>query len=825
MKNNVPINLKPYRTSPHDQQLIDKQIEELLQKKLIQPSVSNYSFPIVLADKKDDGKKTRLCVDYRKLNEVTITESYPMPLIQDIENKLLDATIFTTFDISAGFHHIQMAIEDRYKTAFVTMNEHYEWIVMPFGLKNAPAIFQRIIYKILKAYGLTKFAHNYIDDIVVFSKDLKEHVQHLEEILSVFREENIILKFSKCKFAATEINYLGHKISHNQIEPLYSNTQSIITMKAPNNLKSLRRFIGKLNFYQRFIPNRTELLAPLYKLLKKNEKFVWSDETDSAFKKAIEILSSRLVLHIFDYTKCTILITDASNIGIGAVLKQKETELDEDNTMVTIGYFSKKLHPYQENYSITEKECLAIIEALQHWHHYLYGNEFIIRTDHKPLKFINSHRNPNTRIMNWALKLSQYNYKIEYIAGKENIEADCLSRDPKFQINLLTLEQISEIQGFVSTSPPNCVMYNGLYVRYTNGRRRYYIPESFAKIMVEYFHKIQGHIGQKQTVLHYSQNYYTPNQNEIIHEVVHNCSTCLQAKLPRKKLGKLSQIGPARNPFEYIHIDTIGGLTDRGTTNRYFHVAIDAFTRYVWGLYSKTQNANDFIKLYEEVRKDGIPQKIVSDRYPALSSRRFREYLQDNQTDIIYIPVTHPASNGIVERFVQTFVERVRCKKIDYPNISWYRLAEEILEEYNSTIHTVTEYTPYFLLFAEERHNDYLREPVEDIEPYRSDAFVKSSMDHKRNQLYYDKRRKNWQFSIGDWVYAKIADDLNRNKLDPRYEGPFEIVNRCSDVIYVLNVAGNEVTSHIENMKPLNTRTGYRGYTIIDDESIESDDE
>ncbi|KAH7643206.1 hypothetical protein HUG17_9897 [Dermatophagoides farinae] len=216
--------------------------------------------------------------------------------------------------------------------------------------------------------------------------------------------------------------------------------------------------------------------------------------------------------------------------------------------------------------------------------------------------------------------------------------------------------------------------------------------------MVEYFHKIQGHIGQKQTALHYSQNYYTPNQNEIIHEAVHNCSTCLQAK-------------------------------------------------------------------------------------------------------------------------------RVRCKKIDYPNISWYRLAEEILEEYNSTIHTVTGYTPYFLLFAEERYNDYLREPIEDIESYRSDAFVKSSMDHKRNQLYYDKRRKNWQFSIGDWVYAKIADDLNRNKLDPRYEGPFEIINRCSDVIYVLNVAGNEVTSHIENMKPLNTRTGYRGYTIIDDESIESDDE
>ncbi|KAH9523000.1 hypothetical protein DERF_006553 [Dermatophagoides farinae] len=826
LKNNVPINLRPYRVSPVDQQIIDEQIEKLLEKKLIKPSVSNYSFPIVLADKKDEGKKTRLCVDYRKLNEVTITESYPMPLIQDIENKLYDASVFTTFDISAGFHHIPMAPEDCHKTAFVTMNEHYEWLVMPFGLKNAPAVFQRIIFKILKANELTKFAHNYIDDIIVFSKDLEEHIQHLEKILLVFRKERIILKFSKCKFASEEVNYLGHNIQCNQIRPLHSNKQSILSMHPPNDLKSLRRFIGKLNFYQRFIPNRTELLAPLYELLKKDVKFIWTEETDQAFKRAIEILSSDLVLGIFNYSKTTILISDASNIGIGAVLKQKETELDDDKTMVTIGYFSKKLHPYQINYSATEKECLAIIEALQFWHHYLYGNSFIIRTDHKPLKFINSTKTPNTRIMNWALKLSQYNYKIEYIPGKDNIEADCLSRDPNFQVNLLTLEEISNLQDFIQEPPPNCIRYNGLYVRYTNGRIRYYIPEDFAKYMIEYFHKVQGHIGQKQTALHFSQNYYTTNQNQIIHEIVYNCAICLQAKRPRKKLGKLSQIGPAKKPFEYVHIDTIGGLRDQGTTNRYFHVAIDAFTRYVWGLNSKTQGTNDFIKLIEEVKKDGIPESVVCDRYPALNSRRFREYLQENLADIIYIPVTHPATNGMVERFVQTFVERVRCKKIEHPNRSWSHFATDILKQYNSTVHTVTRFPPCFLLLGEDTYNIYAGESVYDLEDYRRTAFINSLIDHERNRSYYDKRRKNWQFTIGDWVFAKLADDLNRNKLDPRFEGPFEIIERSSDLVYVIDVSGNAVMVHVENLKPSTTRTGYSGFRIFDEEvEEESDDE
>ena len=816
--NEVPINLRPYRISQVDQKRVDDQVKLLLEKELIRPSKSNYSFPVVLVDKKDDGKKTRLCVDYRKLNDITITECYPMPLIQDIEDRMLNSTIFSTFDIASGFHHIPIEESDKYKTAFSTMTEHFEWNVMPFGLKNAPAIFQRIVYNILKHNRLTNFSHNYIDDIIVFSGNYNQHIEHLKRLFAVLKDNNIILKFSKCKFGLPEVCYLGHQISFNTIRPLKSNKQAIVDFPPPKDLKSLRRFLGKIGFYQRFIPNKTELLTPLYELLKKDQAFNWTALAETAFNKVIEVLSSDLVLHIFDPSKAVILITDASNVGIGAVLKQKDTELDDDQDMVTVGYFSRKLLPYQVNYSATEKECLAIVESIAYWHHYLYGKEFLIRTDHKPLKYINSISKPNTRILNWALRLSQYNFKIEYVPGSENVEADFLSRNPNFEVNLLTLQEISDIHANIPVIPPGCVLFNGCYVKYTGSRRRYYLPDNIAIEIVKRYHEEQGHIGQKQTALHFSQKYYNSNQNRFIQNCIRQCEICLQAKKPRKKMGLLHHLGPADEPFRFIHIDTIGGFRESFSQLRYFHVAIDSFSRYVWGITSKTQNVSDFQQLYNKISQDGHPQHIVCDRYPALNSSSFREFLLLNNTQIIYIPVTHPSSNGMIERFVQTVVERLRCKKLSMPNRSWARLAMETLVEYNSTIHTVTRYAPSFLMSGEDPDEYYLGE---DLIEARMMAYERSCQDHNRNKRYYDRRRVDKQFEPGDWVFAKIADELNRRKLDPRYEGPFEIITRYSSVVYGISVDNHEAIVHIENLKPANAQVLDTEESDVEEEDLQ----
>ena len=265
----VPINSKPYRPSFEEQKTIDNEIKSLLEAGLIQPSHSPYASPVTLAFKKDDNAKTRFCIDYRKLNDKTIPDKYPMPRIEDIIDSLHGNKYFSVFDIKSGFWHIKMKEEDIPKTAFVTQNGHYEWKVMPFGFKNAPAIFQRSIRNLIEKHSLTKFCHNYIDDIIVYSPNRSIHIDHIEKLLVAVASEGIKLNFEKCKFAQLSVNYLGHILCLNEIRPLHSNVDSILKLTPPKTIKELRRFLGKVNYNRKFIENITLILEPLHQLLRK----------------------------------------------------------------------------------------------------------------------------------------------------------------------------------------------------------------------------------------------------------------------------------------------------------------------------------------------------------------------------------------------------------------------------------------------------------------------------------------------------------------------------------------------------------------------------
>ena len=828
LENNIPINLKPYRTSVKDQERIDSQIHGLFEKGLIQKSTSDYSFPVVLVNKKDEGEKTRLCIDYRKLNAITIPERYPMPNIGDIENKLLDAAVFSTLDISSGFHHIPVGIEDKRKTAFVTMHEHYEWNVMPFGLKNAPAIFQRIIYNVLKKNELTSFTHNYIDDIIVFSKNKHDHMQHLDRVLEVMKLENIKLKMSKCHFLKEKVVYLGHEISKNTICPLNSNVEAILEYPAPTDKKTLRRFLGKINFYHRFIPDRTKVLDPFYHLLKKREQFNWNQTHQEAFESIKKIITSKLALKIFDPQATTILITDASDVGIGAILKQVKNDQEE-----TIGYFSRKLLPYQKNYVVTEKELLAIIESIEYWHHYLYGRRFTIKTDHKPLKYLNSHKKTHTRIMNWAMRLNQYDFNIEYIKGEDNVEADFLSRNPNFssenqpnedpininmmetnydpetyyfsrnpdfEINVLALEKLEELhQPLLNKLPRGCIKYNQHVVRIKNGKLRYYLPKEQAIEEIHRIHVEKGHIGMIKTNMHFSTKYCATNQNQLVTNVVNGCDICKRAKKQIVKLGGIDLLGPAENPFQIIYVDTKGGFAEQTIKARYLHLAIDAFSRFVWGRTSDSQMAKDYIKLLELIEQDGTPKMMVTDRYGALTSEQFKENLKEKNIQLIHTPTAHPQSNGLIERVGQTLVEKIRCKKILEPSRSWSALAKDVIETYNTTIHCITTYTPLFLLNGSDPEQFYTN--VNLVEA-RKLALSNSLASHKTSKKRIVQKHRHIHLQQGDLVYADLADKLNKKRLDPVFQGPFKIINKLSELIYEIQLPNRVERVHIGKLKP-----------------------
>lgn len=283
---------RPYRCTIEDKKEIEDQVAKLLENKLIEESYSPFAAPVTLAFKREENKRSRLCIDFRELNKIIIPQAQPFPLIDDLIIKTRNCKYFTTLDINSAFWSIPLRIEDRQKTGFVTQEGHFQWTCLPFGLKTSPAIFQRILSNILRKHNLKDFSENYIDDILIFSESFEEHIEHIEKVIKAIVNEGFRLKFKKCTFAAESVKYLGHIIEHNTVRPVKDNLISIQNFPTPKTQKNIRQFLGKINFYHEYIPKSSILLDSLHKLLRKNEKFIWSEECERSFTDIKKLLSS-----------------------------------------------------------------------------------------------------------------------------------------------------------------------------------------------------------------------------------------------------------------------------------------------------------------------------------------------------------------------------------------------------------------------------------------------------------------------------------------------------------------------------------------------------
>lgn len=312
LSKDVYIARKPYRCSFEDQAEIERQVGELLKHGMIKESSSSFASPVTLQYKKTAGtkQKNRLCVDYRALNKFIVPESQPFILIEDIITKTAGCSWFSALDINSAFWSIPIAEADRYKTAFITQRGHYEWVSMPFGLKIAPAIFQRILSSILRRRGLLEFCVNYLDDILIFSKSFEEHLRHVDLLMSAIEQECFKLNFVKCSFAFQEVQYLGHVLSADSVRPLQDNLIAIREFPIPTNRKNVRQFLGKINFYHKFIPNASSVLEPFHNLLRNNVVFSWSDRCQASFEKVEGVLVSSPVRAVFNREKPVIIYTE-----------------------------------------------------------------------------------------------------------------------------------------------------------------------------------------------------------------------------------------------------------------------------------------------------------------------------------------------------------------------------------------------------------------------------------------------------------------------------------------------------------------------------------
>ena len=570
-----PIKQQPYRVPLAKKYLIDEEVEQLLVKEIIRPSTSPWSSPIVLVSKPDGS--VRFCVDYRKVNSVTKKDAYPLPRIDDTLHALGGAKYFTTLDLQSGYW--QVALDETYIeiNAFSTTRGHWEFNVMPFGLRNAPATFQRFMDFVLT--GLHR-SHClvYLDDVIIFGKTFDEHQDFLKLVLNRLCQASFTLKPSKCQWARTEVKYLGHLISADGIKPDPGKVTVVRNFPTPVNKTEVRAFLGVASYYRRFIENFAGIAKPLTELTKTkgNLCFVWKSEAEAEFNKLKDLLTQAPILGCPDYKSPFILQTDASINGIGVVLAQMQQGKE-----VVIAYASRQLKPSEVKYAAIQKECLALVWGIKHFHYYLCGQpSFTVITDHCLLQWIKRMQPKNQMIQRWICELQGYSFTVSHRAGKPNGNADALSRCPissnldesencskSWDIAVLDAVDISdkqdsdrdikELKDFLAdwTMPSNLdgrrkiecfsanyflendVLYHcwtpKIYGNLCRTRKQLVVPLTERGKILVHCHEEQDHPGFMRTYSKIRENYFWVSMKKDIARHCKNCKGCLGRKSPK----------------------------------------------------------------------------------------------------------------------------------------------------------------------------------------------------------------------------------------------------------------------------------------------------
>ncbi|GKA49245.1 putative reverse transcriptase domain-containing protein [Tanacetum coccineum] len=417
----APVARAPYRLAPSEMKELSEQLQELSDKGFIRPSSSPWGAPVLFVKKKDGS--FRMCIDYRELNKLTVKNRYPLPRIDDLFDQLQGSSIYSKIDLRSGYHQLRVREQDIPKTAFRTRYGHYEFQVMPFGLTNAPAVFMDLMNRVCKPY-LDKFVIVFIDDILIYSKDEKEHEEHLKTILELLKKEKLYAKFSKCEFWIPKVQFLGHVIDSRGIHVDPAKIESIKDWASPKTPTEIRQFLGLAGYYRRFIEGFSKIAKSMTKLTQKGIKFDWGEKEENAFQLIKQKLCSSPILALLEGSEDFVVYCDASHKGLGAVSMQREK---------VIVYASRQLKVHEKNYTTHDLELGSVVFALKIWRHYLYGTRCTVFTDHKSLQHILDQKELNMRQRCWLELLSDYDCDIRYHPGKANVVADALSRKERIE--------------------------------------------------------------------------------------------------------------------------------------------------------------------------------------------------------------------------------------------------------------------------------------------------------------------------------------------------------------------------------------------------------
>ncbi|UYV75106.1 hypothetical protein LAZ67_12002480 [Cordylochernes scorpioides] len=767
------VTIRPYRVPICDQREIRSQIRQMLDNDIIEPSYSPFSSPVTLVTKRDKTK--RFCIDYRKVNEVISSDVHPLPRIEDILDRLARAKYFSTADVSSAYWQVPIHPDSRPLLAFATIDGLYQPTRLPFGLKTSPQIYERAINQVLQGHGLDCVAH-YFDDFVIYSETLEEHQEHLRKFFAFCDAENLQLNLTKCEFFRQTIEFLGYTITAGTTTPLIRNTDVIHAIPPPNNRKTLQSFLGAVNVYNKFIPDYARLRTPLNNLLKKDVTWDWDDKCQKAFTSLKESLTQHPVLHLYkDELPCQVYC-DASTLGIAGVLKQVHSA----GKAYPVQYFSRALRVHERNYTISELECLAIVESVEKFRVYLMGRKFTIFSDHHALQWLKTIKNPSGRLFRWSLRLSCYEYEVRYIKGALQHEADLLSRNPF--CGFLDATLIKNHQLTPSGESKLTIDRNGLQTLKRRGVTKIVVPDALVPDLLTKVHSRYNHPGISQMTRLISPQYYWKGMSEDISKTTKACAICQSTKPPRgPTFGELGQLPVATQPFDLVALDTIAGLAKYGNAKAYLHVVVDHFSRYTWTFPSKSTSITTYQQVIKRVLQDGSPKRLLTDRAPAFTSPKFRKFLINRNIHPLLTTSNNPQANGLCERLNATLTGKLRLLHLENPKAAWTKLAKRVTVVYNNTPHSVTGFPPGYLMFGV-----LPPELTEHVNPYpvlttaRRIAHERTQAKHLKDKHAYDQQHKTPHFEPGDLVLVKVYHHPNTGKLAPYFTGPYEILEIIS---------------------------------------------
>ncbi len=557
----TPPKGKLYSLSVPERGAMEKYISDSLATGFIRPSSSPAGAGFFFVGKKDGS--LRPCIDYRGLNSITVKNTYPLPLMSSAFERLQGATIFTKLDLRNAYHLVRIRKGDEWKTAFNTPRGHFEYLVMPFGLSNSPAVFQALVNDVLRDM-VDQFIYVYLDDILIFSSSLQEHVQHVRRVLQRLLENGLFVKAEKCDFHAQSVPFLGYIVSAEGIRMDPEKVKAVVEWPSPDSRKALQRFLGFANFYRRFIRNFSQLASPLTALTSPRTTFRWSDAAEAAFAKLKSRFVSAPILITPDPSRQFVVEVDASEVGVGAVISQRSPT---DDRVHPCAFLSHRLSPAERNYDIGNRELLAVKLALEEWRHWLEGSgvPFIVWTDHKNLEYIRTAKRLNSRQARWALFFGRFEFTLSYRPGSKNIKPDSLSRifdrserpsTPECILpeNLFVSTLVWEVEAKVKTA------LEGVTPPVECPPNRLFVPEGLRSDVIQWGHcsNVACHPGVSRTKFLVKQRFWWPRMAHDVHSFVLACSVCAIGKTSnRPPDGLLQPLPVPSRPWSHISLDFV----------------------------------------------------------------------------------------------------------------------------------------------------------------------------------------------------------------------------------------------------------------------------